>query len=69
MNYLQVKDFDKYTKHSPEAIVKQYYTSLLYKDGETILDAINKRGLERTIKYLSDVLDVQIRVKNQRDIK
>ena len=65
MNYLQVHDFEQYTKHKPQAIVNQYYKSVLYSKGETILDAINKRGLEKTITYLSDVLDVQIRVAKQ----
>jgi len=65
MNYLQVKDFDQYTDHTPEAIVKQYETSLMKRKGETLLDAINRYGLEKTITYLSDVLDVQIRVNGR----
>lgn len=65
MNYLQVKDIEQYTAHTPGAIVAQYETSLLKRDGETLLDAVNRYGLEKTVTYLSDVLDVQIRVSNQ----
>lgn len=68
MNYLQAKDFEQYTKHTPEAIVKQYATSFLYREGETLLDAVNRYGLEKTVTYLSDVLDVQIRVAAQKNV-
>jgi hypothetical protein len=69
MNYLQVKDFEEYTKHKPEAIVQQYFKSLLYNKGETILDAINRKSAKQVITYLSDVLDVQIKVANQKGLK
>lgn len=67
MLYIQVKDIEEYTKHSSDEIVKQYFKSAMYRKGETILDAINRYGIKKTITYLSDVLDVQIKVANQKN--
>ena len=65
MQYLQVHDFEQFTSHKPEAIVKQFQTSVLKSKYKTLLNAVNSYGLEDTIKYLSDVLDTQIRVAEQ----